>query len=292
MSKEKNPIIDQLLGRASCRAFEDRQVEQQVLDTILSASIQAPSGGNIQPWSVIVLQDVENRKRMAEYCGGDAFIHNAPVNMLFCMDWNKIERMSRLHMAPFAATHSLTHFLIAFMDTVIAAQTAVTAAEALGLGCVFVGTPVYAITGISEAFHLPKGVLPVLLVVAGYPRFKLDVQKKSSVEIMVFHEQYPQLSDEVLRDAFSEKFGRYQFPLDEEKMAAIYQSAKDTSGAEYADMCIESIRQAGAINMLQFGFGLHYRADEMVARNPELMEAITAQGFGIFQNGMQPDKHE
>lgn len=50
-------LIDQIIvSRFSCRAFLDRKLEQQTIHDILSVASRAPSGSNIQPWRVYVLQ--------------------------------------------------------------------------------------------------------------------------------------------------------------------------------------------------------------------------------------------
>ena len=48
-------IFEALQQRKSVRAFLDRQVEEDKLNSILSAASHAPSGANIQPWQVAVV---------------------------------------------------------------------------------------------------------------------------------------------------------------------------------------------------------------------------------------------
>ncbi len=55
-------------SRRSVRGFLDRPVPSDVLRTVLSAALQAPSGGNLQPWHVYVvsgakLDDLKARVR-------------------------------------------------------------------------------------------------------------------------------------------------------------------------------------------------------------------------------------
>lgn len=45
-----------ITSRRSIRAFTDRPVPDEVIRTILSNAARAPSGTNIQPWNIIVLQ--------------------------------------------------------------------------------------------------------------------------------------------------------------------------------------------------------------------------------------------
>jgi len=46
---------DALISRRSIRAFEDRPVPDDLMRRILEAARWAPSGSNIQPWKVHVL---------------------------------------------------------------------------------------------------------------------------------------------------------------------------------------------------------------------------------------------
>jgi nitroreductase len=47
--------LEALQRRKSVRAFLEKKVEHEKIDTILSAASQAPSGANIQPWQVAVV---------------------------------------------------------------------------------------------------------------------------------------------------------------------------------------------------------------------------------------------
>jgi nitroreductase len=48
-------VIDALNHRKSTRAFLDRAVDRSLVETLLDAARQAPSGANTQPWQVAVL---------------------------------------------------------------------------------------------------------------------------------------------------------------------------------------------------------------------------------------------
>ena len=49
-------VEDAIRARYSCRAFlPDRPVSRDVVEDLLRVACQAPSGGNLQPWQVIVL---------------------------------------------------------------------------------------------------------------------------------------------------------------------------------------------------------------------------------------------
>jgi nitroreductase len=49
-------VHDAITGRQSIRAYLDRQVPRDVLERVLTTAGRAPSGSNIQPWKVYVLE--------------------------------------------------------------------------------------------------------------------------------------------------------------------------------------------------------------------------------------------
>lgn len=59
--------------------------------------------------------------------------------------------------------------MLACCDTLIAAQTAVVAAEALGIGSCYIGDILEHYEIHRELFNLPRYVLPVALICFGYP---------------------------------------------------------------------------------------------------------------------------
>ena len=51
-----NAVLDNILTRRSCRAYTDRPVSKEDLDTILKAAIYAPSGMSRQSWKFTVIR--------------------------------------------------------------------------------------------------------------------------------------------------------------------------------------------------------------------------------------------
>ncbi|HHV21234.1 MAG TPA: nitroreductase [Propionibacterium sp.] len=49
-------VEEALLARRSIRAFTDREVEPELLARALTTAAYAPSGGNLQPWHVVVVR--------------------------------------------------------------------------------------------------------------------------------------------------------------------------------------------------------------------------------------------
>lgn len=55
----QNEVLNCIHARRSTRNFQERQIEQVQLDTILNAAIWAPSGGNNQSWLFTAIQNKE-----------------------------------------------------------------------------------------------------------------------------------------------------------------------------------------------------------------------------------------
>jgi FMN reductase [NAD(P)H] len=189
----RDQTVRSLMERASCRNFQNRKIPVRIINTILLAGTHAATGGNLQPYSIIKVTSASFKQELADLCGQD-FIARAPVDLLFCIDWYRIRQWAQIECAPFSATSSFRHFWISFQDTVVCAQTVCTAAEAMGLGSVYIGTVLECFRKLRTMFRLPRHVFPVVLVCLGYPRGALHPRKKLRPEVIVHNNKYRRLN--------------------------------------------------------------------------------------------------
>ena len=283
-----NETVRLLHERASLRNFSDRPVPDNVLHLILEAGIHAASGGNLQPYSIIKTENRDTARKLAELCGDQKFIGDAPVNLLFCIDYHRLQRWAEIEIAPFSATSSFRHFWIGFQDTVIAAQNICTAADALGLGSVYIGTVTECLRELREMFELPDGVFPVVLLSLGYPKERPPVKKKLGVEVMVHDEKYRELDDQTLSEAFIAKYPKLKVQITEERLEKIESVCRKVHGEAFARRCLERIEENGYINPVQRYFGMHYCADEMPERNDTFLKVMEEFGFSWFRKYEPP----
>jgi nitroreductase len=59
-------LYDALLTTRAMRRFTDEPVPAEVVEAVLRAAVQAPSGGNIQPYQFVVVTDPDKRARLAQ----------------------------------------------------------------------------------------------------------------------------------------------------------------------------------------------------------------------------------
>lgn len=285
-----NETIRILHERASLRAFSERKIEPDVLKQILESGIHAPTGGNLQPYSIIKIEEKEQKETVAELCEGQRFIADAPVDLLFCIDLHRLERWAKLEAAPFTARHSFRHFWISFEDTIICAQNICTAADALGLGSVYVGTVLECLRELREMLHLPHGVFPVVLLCLGYPRKTSSSRRKLGVPAVVHDERYREMSDRELTKAYDEKYAERKMKITEKRLEKIKKVCMETYGEEFAQKCIRLIKERGYISMAQYYFGLHYLANEMPVGNDTFLTILEEYGFTWFRKYEQEDR--
>ena len=288
MRKYSNETIKILNERASLRAFSDREISDDIINEILQATVHAASGGNVQPFSIIKITDKKIMEKIVSF-GNQPFIKTAPVNLLFCIDYYRIKRMAQIEKAPFTVQKAFPHFWIAFQDTIIAAQTACTATDSLGLGSVYIGTIFTIPESLEktiELLDLPEGVLPVVLLTIGYPKVKPPIAKKYEIKTLVHENKYKKPTDEELKKAINKKYPGKTLKIidDDDRIVKIKKVCERVEGKDFADEVVNAIKTSGEISVFQRLFGLHYSADFMPSMNNFFIETIKKRGFEIFEN--------
>jgi FMN reductase [NAD(P)H] len=286
-----NETMRLLCERASLRNFSDRPVPDAVLDPLLDAGRRGATGGNLQPYSIIKIRSQETKDELAALCH-QKFIAKAPVNLVFCIDWRRLERWAGLEAAPFTACRAFRHFWISMQDTVIAAQQVCTAADAMGLGSVYIGTVVTspeAFTACRGLLGLPRGVLPVVLLCLGYPKTRPEPAKKLPLSVLVHEETYRDPEDDELAEVFGEKYegGGLKVVEKDKRVEHVLSTCREVGGEDLVDRARKRMEETGSISRAQYIFGLHYDAAKVPAGNGALLAEVEEYGFGWFSAGKE-----
>ena len=83
-----NKVIDSMLAHRSIRSYTDRTVSDEDLNSIIRAVQAAPNWVNLQLVSIIAVKNTDHRRRLAELCGNQVHIAEAPVFLVFCTDYH------------------------------------------------------------------------------------------------------------------------------------------------------------------------------------------------------------
>lgn len=186
-----NETIDIMLNHRSIREYQDRPVEEEKLDTIIQCFQQAPNWMNFQLCSAVVVRDAEKRKRLAELCGGQQYVAQAPVFIVFCGDFHRVDLACRKHGVDISdAVSHVDEVIVASHEAGIAAEAATVAAEAQGLGTVVIGSIRRNPQAVIELLGLPELVIPLLGLCVGYAAEDPELKPRLPVQAARFDEVY------------------------------------------------------------------------------------------------------
>ena len=174
-----NDVIRQLEARKSVRAYEPKEIPQEDVRAILSAAVQAPTAGNMTLWTAIHVTDPDKKQALSVSCDNQPFIAKAPLVLVFCADYKRwFDLFKTIDLGEELRRPGEGDFLLAMSDALIAAQSAVVAADALGYGSCYIGDIIENCDTQREILGLPEYVKPVGMVVIGVPTAQQMERKK------------------------------------------------------------------------------------------------------------------
>lgn len=158
--------IDLILKRQSIRKYSSEPVSEEVKSKILEAGRLAPSAANVQPWHFIVVDDPALKERLASTGRFRSFIKDCSFVVVglyksrnpIMKRWGKV-------------------------DTVIALQNMVLAAQVQGVGSCWIGDLSGDVKGL---LGIPGGVEIVALISFGIPD-EVPSQKSKKDPKKIFH---------------------------------------------------------------------------------------------------------
>lgn len=197
-SPAANDTIRQLFERRSARAFTDEPVSAADERAILEAACQAPTAGNQQLYSIVVVRDQAEKDELSVTCDNQPFIARAPLVLVFCAD---VRRWYDAFVAAGADPREpgVGDLLLAMEDTLIAAQNAVVAAESLGIGSCYIGDILERCEDQARILGCPRWVVPVAMLVMGHPtegQLRRVKPARLPLEGVVFEDRYVERAPE------------------------------------------------------------------------------------------------
>jgi len=185
-----NATLETIKAHRSIRRYEDRPVDQAHLDLILQAAQAMPTSINAQQVSVVVVRDAERRQKIAALTGGQPWIAQAPVFLVFVMDFHKTALAGARNGKPQVIHESAEGALVGTFDAGIAMGGAIVAAESLGLGIVPIGGIRRDPQAMIELLGLPPLTFPVAGLVVGHPADRSALKPRLPVGSFVHEETY------------------------------------------------------------------------------------------------------
>jgi FMN reductase (NADPH) len=165
-----NETIRLLNRHRSIRRYTQAGISEEELEAIIQAAQMASSSSGVQAYSVIAVTDPAIQKTLGELCGNQPYVSGCPLFLVWCADLNRLETAVELVRGKeVEVVQNTENFLIATVDTALAAQNAAVAAESLGYGIVYIGGIRNRIAEVAELLGLPELVYPVFGMCLGHP---------------------------------------------------------------------------------------------------------------------------
>jgi nitroreductase len=155
-------VYEAVVTRKSVRAFQDRDVAEDVISRLLEAARMAPSAGNRQEWRFVVVRDAAARQKLAEAANNQKFVGEAPVVLACCAE---------------SDDHAMTCGQLCYpIDVAIAIDHITLCAVAEGLGTCWIGA--FNEAQAKDILGIPGTIRVVELLPVGYPKDPSPVEKK------------------------------------------------------------------------------------------------------------------
>lgn len=151
--------LEAILSRRSIRSYTEEPVAEADVEAILRAAMAAPSAGTQQPWRFVVVAARDVLDHIANTTPYGNVLRRAPIGIAVCAD-----------------TRDLRHPDMWEQDCSVAVENALVAANALGLGAVWLRfwPKMERVEPLRNVLGLPEGVEPLCVLAIGHPAEKRE----------------------------------------------------------------------------------------------------------------------
>jgi len=165
-------LVDVILNIRDERRFsrdpEEQEIDEKVLKDILEAGRRAPTGHNVQPWHFIVVSEAKTRKRLHDLVERyyKDVINDSHIVIIGCAD---------------PTLYPTKGSNIYVIDTAIALQNIVVAAEAYGIKTCWVRD--FSEAEVKELLKIPENIRVIAMIAMGTPRGRRPLEEIVHYEV-------------------------------------------------------------------------------------------------------------
>ncbi len=163
-----SPVLEAIYKRRSIREFTEAHIAIEQLHEIVRAGMWAPSGMNNQPWRFAIIQNVGIKEQLAEQTHYGSMVKGA--NALIAVYLNKDDMYDAVkdHQAAGACI-----------------QNMLLAAEALGLGAVWLGQILKNKNEVNRILGLADNLDLMAVVVLGHPLHRNQKSQRKEMSALL-----------------------------------------------------------------------------------------------------------
>lgn len=190
--------------RRSIRVYQNRDVDNDLLNRLLSEATHTQTMGNLQLYSVVITRNNENKRKLSPVHFHQPMVESAPVVLTFCADFRRTTKWAECRNAQPGYNNFLS-FLNAMTDTLLFCQTFCQLAEEEGLGLCYLGTTLYSPEKIIDILKLPKLVMPIATITLGWPDETPAVSDRLPLSAIVHHETFEDYTPKRIDESYKQK---------------------------------------------------------------------------------------
>lgn len=166
-------VLETIRKRYSCRAYLEKSIERQKLDTILEAARLAPSAKNFQDWRFVVVTEKKTKREVASATNRPEVFEKAGAIIAACSNSNFVMKCGQA---------------IGPIDVAIALEHICLQATELGLGTCWIGS--FEPEKIRRILGIPDDIVIVELMAVGYPADSKPEPKREPIEKIACYEKW------------------------------------------------------------------------------------------------------
>jgi nitroreductase len=231
-----NAVVETILNHRSVRGFLPDALPAGTLELLIAAAQSASTSSNLQLWSVVAIEDPAHKARLATLAGDQQFIRDAPLLLVWLADLARIDAIAAERQQTVEGTQYLEEFIVGVVDAALAAQSALIAAESLGLGGVYIGAMRNLPEQVAAALKLPPHVFAVFGMALGWPdpARPTDIKPRLPQQVVLHRETYDAAA---VHDAVE----NYNAIMQE------FQKEQGMRAVEWTQQCIGRVKDAPAL---------------------------------------------
>ncbi|WP_090395936.1 oxygen-insensitive NADPH nitroreductase [Natribacillus halophilus] len=185
----KKSVTETIQEHRSIRKFTSTPIEDDILQDLFTSAQWAPSSHNVQAYSIIVVKRPTSKQKLAECCGGQRWVKECPVFLVFCADFYRLEMTTEMHGTSFEIDEA-ENLVVGTVDTALAAQNVFLTAKSYGLGGVMIGGVRNHPGQVADLLNLPELTIPIMGMCLGYPDQHPWQKPRLPQETVVHYESY------------------------------------------------------------------------------------------------------
>jgi FMN reductase (NADPH) len=174
---------------ASVRSYSEEPVPEDHVRAIVSAAQRAATSSNLQTWTAIAVTQADLRRELSELCGNQAHVAAAPLVIVWCADLHRLEQVCEIRGYSQVSEYT-ENFMVAVVDTGIAAQNGALAAESLGLGTCYIGAIRNDPEAVMDLLGMPRLTFPVVGMTIGWPLARPAPKPRLPIDAVLHWNQY------------------------------------------------------------------------------------------------------